>query len=316
MRAIPIALAAIGLLAWGADRMFANSSRLSASVVSANRADWYPEARARGGGCRVEWRTEPLRISYVMRTQRLDCDGADAERKLFVVGDSHATAYIAMLADYARQTRVPVAVYQTPGCYFVHLIPSAAGCAATVDVVLDAIRNELKPGDVVFMPSLRVPRFGDQWGEGEVDVAATWKAMLKNADAGFAEALAVFEKLNVAGSHFVFELPKPVFPTPLFRCGDWFNRGNPACGSGTEMPRARLEQHREPVLAFAEKLKRGVAGFSTWDPFPVLCPGTTCSMLKDGKPLFFDGDHISGIANRLLVADFTKKMDELGMRTR
>ena len=115
--------------------------------------------------------------------------------------------------------------------------------------------------------------------------------------------------------HFLFELPKPIFATPLFRCGDWFNRMNPACSSGTEISRAQLEQHRRPVLAFAEKLKERVPGFTTWDPFPVLCPGTTCSMFKDGKPLLFDGDHVSGVANRLLLADFKRRMDELGART-
>ena len=58
--------------------------------------------------------------------------------------------------------------------------------------------------------------------------------------------------------------------------------------------------------------RAGSPGFSTWDPFPLLCPGSTCSMLKDGKPLFFDADHVSGFANRLLLADFVRKMDELG----
>ena len=100
-----------------------------------------------------------------------DCEGADANAQLFVIGDSHATAYITMLADYARLTRVPVALYQTPGCYFVHLVPSAAGCAATVGAVLDEIARQLKAGDVVFMPSLRVPRFRDQWGEHDFDIS-------------------------------------------------------------------------------------------------------------------------------------------------
>ena len=62
-------------------------------------------------------------------------------RRLFVVGDSHATAYFSLLADYTRATRVPVALHQTPGCYFVHLVPSPPGCAAIVDVVLDEIRK-------------------------------------------------------------------------------------------------------------------------------------------------------------------------------
>jgi peptidoglycan/LPS O-acetylase OafA/YrhL len=308
MRAIPISLLAVVLLAWGSDRTFGNSSRLSASVVSASRDDWYPQMRASAAkGCRIEWR----KAGAALVSQPLDCEGGIAGARLFVVGDSHATAYFTLLADYARLTRSSVALYQTPGCYFVHLIPSAEGCAAVVGAVLDDIRTQLKAGDAIFMPSLRVPRFRDQWGEGEFDTAATWKSMTRNSEAGFAEALAILEKLSVPGVHLVFELPKPIFPTPLFRCSDWFNRGNPACSAGTQMERALLERHRQPVLAFAGKLQSRIKGFSTWDPFPVLCPGKTCSMRNDGKPLFFDGDHVSGFANRLLLADFMRKMAEL-----
>jgi peptidoglycan/LPS O-acetylase OafA/YrhL len=316
-RAIAIYVLAVVLGAVAADRMFGNSSRFSASTVTANRSDWYPESRSKGSKeCRVEWRTKPLAVGAALLSQRLDCDLADADARLFVVGDSHATAYLSLLADYARLTRIPVALFQTPGCYFVHLIPSAAGCTAVVDVVLDEIRKQLKAGDVVFMPSLRVPRFRDQWGEQELDTAAAWQGIAQNSEAGFSEAVAIFAKLNVPGVHFVFELPKPIFGTPLFRCSDWFNRSNPACSAGAEMEREILERHRQPVLAFADKLRGRVAGFSTWDPFPLLCPGKTCSMLRDGKPLFFDGDHVSGVANRLLLGDFMRKMDELGLRPR
>ena len=124
----------------------------------------------------------------------------------------------------------------------------------------------------------------------------------------------MLDRLNRPGVQFVFELPKPIFPTPLFRCSDWFNRNNPACDRGTEMDRATLERHREPVLAFAGKLQGKFANLTTWDPFPLLCPEKDCSMLKDGKPLFFDADHVSGTANRLLLADFMRKMAELGVR--
>jgi len=313
LRAIPLSLAAVILLAWGGDRMFANASNFSASVVTANRADWYPETRTRAGAdCRVEWRTKPFAAGTAFLSQRNGCEGADTSARLFVIGDSHATAYFTMLADYARLRRAPVALYQVPGCYFVHLVPSAAGCAATVGAVLDEVAGQLKAGDVVFMPSLRVPRFREHWGERDLDTVGAWNGMTQNSEAGFAEALAAFARLGIPGVHFVFELPKPIFPTPLFRCSDWFNRSNPACNGGTRMDRALLERHRQPVIAFAERLQGKVANFSTWDPFPLLCPGSTCSMLKDGKPLLFDADHVSGFANRLLLADFVRKMDELG----
>jgi hypothetical protein len=111
-------------------------------------------------------------------------------------------------------------------------------------------------------------------------------------------------------------MPKPLFKTPLFRCSDWFNKSNPVCSSGVEVERAFLEQYRQPVTAFARALQDQVPGFSTWDPFPLLCPGSKCSMLRDGKPLYFDGDHVSAFSNRLLFDAFVGKMKELGLPER
>jgi hypothetical protein len=36
----------------------------------------------------------------------------------------------------------------------------------------------------------------------------------------------------------------------------------------------------------------------------------------NGKPLYFDGDHVSAFANRLLLPSFMKRMSELGVATR
>ena len=40
-----------------------------------------------------------------------------------------------------------------------------------------------------------------------------------------------------------------------------------------------------------------------WDPLPLLCDDTVCSAMRGGRPLFFDGDHLSPYGNlRLLPA--------------
>jgi hypothetical protein len=41
-----------------------------------------------------------------------------------------------------------------------------------------------------------------------------------------------------------------------------------------------------------------------WDPFPILCPGTTCAAVEHGTPVFFDGNHLSGEGNQRLFASF------------
>jgi hypothetical protein len=57
------------------------------------------------------------------------------------------------------------------------------------------------------------------------------------------------------------------------------------------------------MQAFAEISKR-VPGVTVWDPLPPLCPGKICDAMRDGHPLYYDGDHLSGYANRLLVPEF------------
>ncbi|MNO07791.1 hypothetical protein D3C81_2301380 [compost metagenome] len=44
---------------------------------------------------------------------------------------------------------------------------------------------------------------------------------------------------------------------------------------------------------------------------PLLCPGEQCLPTRDGKPLFFDGDHLSGYSNRLLLPDFQNQLQRL-----
>jgi hypothetical protein len=48
-----------------------------------------------------------------------------------------------------------------------------------------------------------------------------------------------------------------------------------------------------------------------WDPLPVLCPQTSCEVFRQGRPLFFDADHLSGYGNRLLYASFVETLKKV-----
>jgi hypothetical protein len=78
------------------------------------------------------------------------------------------------------------------------------------------------------------------------------------------------------------------------------------------MPREFLERLRAPVLESYLRIEAAVPGVTVWDPFPTLCPpGPTCDAIRDGRPLFFDGDHLSGYANRVLAPDFGRHLEQL-----
>jgi hypothetical protein len=49
-----------------------------------------------------------------------------------------------------------------------------------------------------------------------------------------------------------------------------------------------------PVLQSLPTLKAEYPSLVVWDPFSILCPSSVCSAFRDGKPLFFDQDHLSG----------------------
>lgn len=307
-RAIPLFLGLIALLWWVGDRMFANVPYVSLSVVNRHRDDWFGPRTAQlaAGVCRVTVRYRTLEGSSVQDLTPVDC-GASGGHALFAIGDSHAGAYRPMLIEYARRTGAPVTLYSAP-CGFPKNLLSRPDCTAVDSAIVADVEGRARPGDIAFLASLRVPRFRSQWDTFEVDTAAEWRA----AEARFAPAVeqstAMLQTMAAKGMHIVFELPKPIFRIPLFRCADWFNRNNPACAGGSEFDRVMLLNYRQPVLAFADALKARINGFSTWDPFPALCPDEVCSMWRDGRPLFFDGDHVTYLANMLLADNFIANM--------
>jgi hypothetical protein len=104
----------------------------------------------------------------------------------------------------------------------------------------------------------------------------------------------------------MLEAPDLVMKAPLFRCVDVWTLSNPVCVDGTTVNRAEFERLRAPMLDSIRSLAAQVPGSQVWDPFPVLCPeANECNGFLDGRPLFFDGDHLSGYANRLLLPSFT-----------
>ncbi len=72
------------------------------------------------------------------------------------------------------------------------------------------------------------------------------------------------------------------------------------CRGGLTVPRAELIERRAAVVAAMKQLAKQQTALSVWDPFPVLCPADPCRSQPDGRPLFFDGGHLSGLGNDLL----------------
>lgn len=63
------------------------------------------------------------------------------------------------------------------------------------------------------------------------------------------------------------------------------------------------------MLADLNLLAGSDAGVTLFDPLPSLCPeGPTCEGFRNGRPLFFDGDHLSAYGNQVVYPAFIDAM--------
>ncbi len=319
LQAVPRRLVVLGGLlvvvmsAEGAQLLFAAKDRLTLSRTGDPAAAWYSEASAtyRLGGCHVTEKSEPLGPGHVLIWSPTDCPGPSVPGRLFVAGDSHALAYSRLLQHYALSSRRQVRLYVIVKCPFLGFSQPAALdpplCRGFQAIATTALAGALQPGDILFLPSLRLPRFKDQWGDVETTQPAADPARLRVL--AEQEAKAATDRLAATGARLVFEAPPPIFRSPTFRCTDWFNASNPVCAEGLTMGRADLEIRRAPVIQAMRRLALANPRISIWDPFPILCPGIRCSALDGRSPLFFDGDHLSGHGDDVLEPAFTRTMN-------
>lgn len=231
-------------------------------------------------------------------------------RQLFVMGDSHTAAYRTLLKLVSLKLGVTVTEYEQGGCGVASLIgPDPAHCAALREAQLQEILARAKPGDVVFLASLRMPELaGRAWREGEAAMVddALGELTADNIEAARLAADALLSRLQNAQLTVLIDAPKPLFKAAPNRCSDAFNRMNPVCAPGLTMARDQLERLRAPQMALLQQLQASYPALHAWDPLPLLCPGPICSAYDaNAKPLFFDSNHLSGHGNRVLEPSFS-----------
>jgi hypothetical protein len=291
---LAVGIAASGLLSGAALWLTQNAERFSLSQVSDSYL-WHAYKHVP---------QEPL--------QKIDAEGL-ASRQLFVLGDSHAAAYRTMLNIVALKLGVTVIEYEQGGCGVARLTDGdPPDCAAFRETALEAIEARAKPGDIVFLASLRMPELaGREWLQDEAAAFAQTLAELTpdSIERAHRSAKDLLTRLQASGVSVLIDAPKPLFKAPPNRCSDAFNRLNPVCAPGLTVARDQLEQLRAPQMALLAVLQRDYRELQVWDPLPSLCPGVICSAYdQDGKPLFNDDNHLSGHGNRMLEPSFSQKL--------
>jgi hypothetical protein len=270
-----------------------------------------PNAEQSERVCKVKREYHKIGGGQEFRYVPFNCQDRSPSGMVHVLGDSHATAYSPMFEQLSAETGQTVSVYSFAGCPFIDFrrqlfVGHPTGCNDFNAAIVQRVREKADAGDILFLPSLRIDRFGDQWASFDYDVFQMMysPAALKLREDAMKDAKEWMQLFVDQHLHIVFEAPKPIFRAPPFRCSDWFNRHNPICVGNNRQPREALERLRAPIVTSMRELAQTFPGVSIWDPFPVLCPEDICFTTRDGRPLFFDGDHPSAYGNVLLYPDF------------
>jgi peptidoglycan/LPS O-acetylase OafA/YrhL len=292
-------LLAVTISMVGSNWLFSHRSDLSLSVTG-QRYDWYPLEESSG--------------SSGESTNHKPLQG----RTIFVVGNSHAGAYIPLLKKTSQELGLRTVISNQGKCamgLLIEPVRERTGCLEVEQAFLRQLQQEAKPGDLVFLASLRLPRFTDQWTTSLTEAELLQQQQSPKAkqlrQLGLHETAALIASLRALGLQVMVDRPKPIFRAVAFRCSDWFNRGNPACAPGFSVDRSFVEELSQPVLAQMRYLQKATPELVVWDPLPVLCPQTSCEVFRQGRPLFFDADHLSGYGNRLLYASFVETLKKV-----
>ena len=112
------------------------------------------------------------------------------------------------------------------------------------------------------------------------------------------------KKVQPLNLRIIFEAPKPVLNAPLNKCSDWFNSSGSVCGE--PVLRSDYLASRSGIMDQANILKNRFSNLEIWDPAEFLCPAEYCDGYESGKPLFYDGDHLSGYGSRRAYDYFSK----------
>ncbi|BAP46048.1 O-antigen acetylase [Pseudomonas sp. StFLB209] len=320
-----LAVISLGLLAlagaWGGYKWTVKSQpQLTLNTVSQHPLDWYPYSRPHSDaapGCVAQASDSLVAGNRVLSYSRGGCDRpVQWPFTLYVVGDSHAMAYIPMLSKLVMDTGVQVRLYNNGGCPFMSFqaIRESEACRANSLAALQDITGKVQAGDVLFMPSLRLSRFSDQFehfARSKTMAEMFGEQAVSGRQRLEAEAPQWLAPLAEKGVRLVFEAPKPIFEIPPFRCANWFDHNNPICSYGRSVKRDEMQTYRQPVTEILGRLAGQMPAVSVWDPLPVLCPESDCQVERDGRPLFYDADHVSGHGNMLLAPDFEQFINRL-----
>jgi peptidoglycan/LPS O-acetylase OafA/YrhL len=295
--------------------LFDHRARLSLSQVSRHEYDWYaghrmfaPKLGVRQ--CAVKINEVPLPFGSVTQFLPERCSEGESKTALYVVGDSHALMLAPSLEQASAELGLRVNLLSLEGCPYLNfrnpLKEREPRCQKHFEPLKRYLLEEGRSGDLILIANLMLMRFADQnqrYPIPDMQAYLYGGNYAERAQVVHAEIEALLRVYQEKGLRVILWAPPPIYKAPTFRCSDWFNRHNPICEGDGQMSQHELGALRGPILAEMKRLEE--SGVTVFDAFPILCPEETCRvMAPNGRPLFFDGDHLSRYGNEVIYPAF------------
>lgn len=231
------------------------------------------------------------------------CARSNAPR-LIVIGDSHAGAYMRTMLRIAASGEFEPYLMTLGGCRMVAVsaVPPVVGCPEFIRASIRRTKLLARKGDVIFLAGIHTARFSSAESSGATPVSN----VLDPAMTGMSRER--LRELSSLGATVIVEGPKPVMPVALYRCADWFNEGNPDCRVPSEITPQAMWHRMETPLNGLRQLANGKPNIVLWEPAALLCEDGKCMGYRNGRPLFYDHDHLSGYGNDLLLPRLVEQL--------
>jgi peptidoglycan/LPS O-acetylase OafA/YrhL len=242
-----------------------------------------------------------------------------SDRTLYVIGDSHVGAYQKMLEKLSQETGINIKTYSEGGCGVTNMLRPVLiegnPCLQKVTGWIAEIKQSADSEDIVFFATLKMRRsvFQSSMEPGDLTetlVVSREPESVQAMQEAYDESLRVILDLSNKTKFIMIDAPKPIFNYIAFRCADWYTVSNPICLAGYTETREFMELLGAPTLKGVNTLKEELDFLTIWEPLPILCTVDICSLYRDGKPLYFDSDHLSGFGNEVVYKDFKSKLFE------
>jgi peptidoglycan/LPS O-acetylase OafA/YrhL len=301
------------LLAWSTKEL----KPILSLASSSNEAVWSPFSTPprEPGDCAVDRleKREPG-IGKIISLVPKDCERQAPG--VFVIGDSHAGAYFRSLYKIAALEGRRIEIMSQPGCRVIegpHPWGSSS-CEGFREAALARVSSLGRPGQVVFLPNLLIPRYRN-YSDG--DILSTGEVLASKPVRDISHVNQEASRLSPllkAGLFVLLEAPKPVLVTAPFRCSDAYTRINPYCQQPAP-ERSDLELRKRSASDYLEAIRDHSDKIMILDLFPKLCPTARCEAWVNGMPLLNDTDHLSGFGNDLIRQKLQDSISQLNGRS-